>query len=69
MIWKRTGITENQAMEKVIRGIENMVENDKNAAEGFTPVGKSFLDSLMLIRGKWYIWYNTAEGSTGAVRC
>ena len=69
MNWKKVGISEIEAMKIVERGISNMVNSDDRAAEGFTPCGKCYLDTLMLHKGKWYIWYNNREGSSAMMEC
>lgn len=69
MNWKKTGITEAEAMKIVERGINNLVDSDPLAAEGFTPCGKSYLDTLMFNNGAWFIWYNDRENSSGIMRC
>lgn len=69
MKWRRTGICESVAMQMVARCIDSMVELLPNAADGITPVGECYLDSLMYDekKEKWYIWYNDKNGSTGVI--
>jgi hypothetical protein len=69
MNWKKMNITELEAMEILERIIDNMVETLPNAADGCHPIGKCYLDSLMYSKekGKWYIWYNDLNESSGIV--
>lgn len=69
MNWKEVGISELEAMKIVERGINNLVDSDDQAAQGYTPCGKCYLDTLMLHKGEWFIWYNNRENSSGIMRC